>query len=606
MVGASRSGKKKLKEIYMIQSTLKHYLFILVIALIIASPGCRKPGDKPNTSATSYDPHKDPLVNPPSLFEPPPDDISLISADDTLSITLRANPNTLNPFFVSSLYDFIVDDDLHKSLFIFNKDMKWRVIEAIVESFEESDDHTEFIVKLKPGLIWHDGRPFTAHDVVYSWQQILDPQVPALVQKPTVEPITECVAIDDLTIKYVQPEPLTTRHWNLLFPIIPKHIFVQDKENHPDLKTGDFYNKQMRHPVGNGPYRIVEWRENDKIVVARWEDYPGRKPYFKKIVFRIIPDDNIAMLSFEKQGVDVVDHLTAQKFARETNAESFTKVGYKGWGVRWSFRYIGWNMDGSNPFFTDKKVRYAMTHACNIQLILEKVYYNLGTRCNGEFHPDSWMFNPDIELLEFDLEKSRALLDQAGWKINPEDGWRYKEIQGRMTPFEFTLLMPLDAPFTPQIAAIFQEDLKKIGVKMKTRKFEWSAFLEKVRKHEFQAEIAGWSTGTDPDTGWNLWRTEEYKKGRNYGGYSNPIIDELFYRGRREFDFKARQKIYQQIHSVLYEDQPYIWLANEPILAVFNKRIHGVQFSPRGIFGFDPSFEGWWTPAGQNKHAVGK
>jgi len=590
----------------MIRLTHKHCLFILIVALILVLFGCRKPVSQDDSSTTSYDPQKDPLVNPTSLFEPPPEDTSLIADDETLFVTLRANPNTLNPLFVSSAYDFIMVDVLYNNLFKFDKDMKWQVNEAFVESFVESDDHTECIVRLKPGLTWHDGQPLNADDVVYSWQQILDPQVPALSQKPSVEPIKECVAVDDVTIKYVQPEPLATRYWNLLFPIIPKHIFEKDKANHPDLKTGDYYNRQIRHPVGNGPYRIVEWKENDKVVVERWENYPGRKPYFKKVVFRIIPDDNIAMLSFEKQEVDVVDHLTAQKFAREANSETFKKVGYKARGVRWSFRYIGWNMDGSNPFFADRKVRYAMAHACNIPLILEKVYYNLGSQCNGEFHPESWMYNPDVKLLDFDLEKSRALLDESGWKVNPSDGWRHKKIDGKDISFEFTLLMPQDAPFTPQISAIFQEDLKKIGVRMKTQKMEWSSFLEKVRKHEFQAEIAAWNTGTDPDTGWNLWRTEEYKKGRNYGGYSSPRVDELFYQGRREFDFEVRRKIYQEIHKVIYEDQPYIWIANEPILAVFNKRIRGVQFNPRGIYNFYPSIEGWWVSASQAKRAVNK
>ena len=139
---------------------------------------------------------------------------------------------------------------------------------------------------------------------------------------------------------------------------------------------------------------------------------------------------------------------------------------------------------------------------------------------------------------------------------------------------------------------------------MKTRSVEWSTFLEKVRKHEFQAKIAAWGTGTDPDTGWNLWRTEQYDTGRNYGGYSNERIDDLFVQGRREFDFDNRQKIYQEIGKVLYDDQPYTWIYNRPILAAVNKRIRGVQLSPRGIYNFYPSFYQWWTPKGQAKGAV--
>ena len=209
-----------------------------------------------------------------------------------------------------------------------------------------------------------------------------------------------------------------------MFPVIPKHIFEKDKKNHPDLKTGDYYLKQSRFPVGSGPYRITEWKENDKIVVELWDDYKGKKPYFKRIVFKIIPDRNMSLLSFEKGRVDVIRQLSAQQFARETNTGSFKKIGHKLWGTEWSFSYIGWNMDGSNPFFQDKGVRYAMTHALNIPLIIDKVYYNLPTKCLGVYHPESWMYNSEVKPLEYDLEKSKAYLDQAGWLVNPEDGWR--------------------------------------------------------------------------------------------------------------------------------------------------------------------------------------
>ena len=83
------------------------------------------------------------------------------------------------------------------------------------------------------------------------------------------------------------------------------------------------------------------------------------------------------------------------------------------------------------------------------------------------------------------------------------------------------------------MSALFQQDLKSIGVSMKTQTIEWASFMQKTRKHEFQASMAGWGTGVDPDLGWNLWRTEEYEDGRNYGGYSNARVDELFARGRR-------------------------------------------------------------------------
>jgi len=577
-------------------------VFVAILSLMVG--GCRKPASDDQAGRAAYDPTKDPLVNPPVMFEPAPEDLAQIATDETLYLVLEGNPNTLNPLFISSMVEFLMVDTLYSGPFTFDKDMTWKLYEDWVESFEESEDHTVCILKLKPGLTWHDGVPLTAHDIVYSWGQILDDRVPCQTQKATTEPIKECVALDDLTVKYVQPDGLATRLWNLIFPIIPKHIFEVDKTNNPDLLSGTYYNQQARHPVGSGPYKIVEWIENDKIVVERWEDYKGKKPYFKRVVFKIIPDQNMCLLAFEKGDIDVIWHMSAQQFAYESNTDSFKRVGHKSLGREWGFSYICWNMDGSNPFFTDKRVRYAMTHALNLPLIREKILYNLPTICLGEYHPDSWMFNPDVQPLGYDLERSKALLDEAGWVVDPQDGWRYKTIDGEKVKFTFTLTYSQGSASTPKIAAVFQEDLKKIRVEMQTHIFEWATFVQKIRKHEFQAEMAAWGTGTDPDTSWNLWRTEEYITGRNYGGYSNPIVDELFVQGRKEFDFEKRKKIYQEIHKILYEDQPYTWMFNAASLSAINNRIRGVQFSPRGIFNFDPSFYGWWVLKGQAKHAA--
>lgn len=584
-------------------STARFVVPIAVASLLIVG-GCRKPPvAKETITQPAYDPLEDPNVNPASLFESAPEDHAKIATDDTLFLELEGSPNTLHPFFVSSLYDFVVVDTLYTGLFSVDKNMQWKVNDELVAKFEESEDHTEFVVTMKPGFAWQDGKPLTAHDVVYSWAQILDPQVPCLTQKPSTEHITECVALDDLTVKFVQPEPLATARWNLSFPIIPKHIFEKDKEAHPDLLTGEYYTRQARNPVGSGPYRLVEWKENDKIVVERWEGYQGKKPYFKRIVFRIIPDTNLALLTFEKESIDAIRRLTPQQYVRETNTEAFREIGCKGWAPQWNYAYIGWNMDGSNPFFADRRVRHAMTHALNIQLIIDKVYYGLVTQSHGIFSKGSWACNPNIELLDYDLDKAAKLLDEAGWTVDPDDGWRYRDIQGQKVRFEFTLLIPQGSETSPKVAAIFQEDLKRIGVELKTRLLEWATFLEKIRNHEFQAEIAMWGAGADPDSSYNIWHSSQYAKGRNYGGYNNPRVDELFEQGRREFDQDKRARIYQEIQKILYEEQPYTWVHNEASRPAFNKRLHGVQFSPRGIYGFDPSFYEWWTRPG-NARAV--
>lgn len=578
------------------------------LALLLLT-GCGGSGDGGDTAASSgaYDPHQDPFVNPERMFEEPPADESQIALDETLFRNLDGNPGSLNPLFQSSTFEFEVLEMLFTGLFTFGSDMKFRVNDEVVASFEESPDHLVYTVRLKPGLTWHDGHAFTAHDVAFSWETILDDRVPCPAVRSGTDQIVKCEAVDDLTVRMVHQEALATNPWNALFPIIPQHIYEKDRAANPDLKSGEHNNRYNRAPVGNGPYRFVRWLENDKIELERWDDYFGKPAKFQGMVFRIIPDTNILMLTFNKGDVDEF-RMEPKQFATQTGADSdFAKMGYKLLAPQWLFLYIGWNMDGSNPFFADVRVRRAMAMACDIERICRDLAYNLYTPAYGIYHPDSWMFNPEVVRLPFDLEQAADLLDQAGWRVDEsQEGWRYKVVDGVPVKLQFTLNIPEGAAISRDIAAIFQEDLRSIGVHMDTQIIEWATFSERNRKHEFQASIAAWGTGTDPDTGRGIWMSDQYKadgsEGRNYGGYKNPRVDELFDLGRKEFDFEKRREIYQEIHKLTYEDQPYIFVYNRGTFWGIQQRIRGVNTGPRGVFSFDPSVLAWWVKKGEAKY----
>ncbi len=556
-----------------------------------------------------YDPTTDPLVNRPATYLPPPEDQSLIARDDELYRNISGNPGSLNPLFGSSTYEFYLTGVMFEGLFTFDADMQWQVNHNVVADFKESDDHLEYIVKMKPGLTWHDGHPYTAEDVVFSWENILDTRVPCPAVRTGTDKVVKVEALDSLTVRMVHETALPTNKWNAQFPIVPKHLYEVDKANNPDLKSGEYYTKLNRNPIGNGPYRFVEWKNDDKIVFERWDDYYGPKMAYKRHIFRIIPNPNILMFAFQKGDVDEF-RMNPQQFATQALVGSdFDKAGgVKVWSPQWAYSYIGWNQDGSNPFFNEKKVRRAMTMACDIDRMRRLLTYDLYEPCLGMFHPDSWMFNPSVQRIPYDLDASADLLDEAGWKTDDEkEGWRYKEVDGRPVRFEFTMIIPQGSSLGAKIATIFQENLQSIGVKMNTQTIEWATFMERTRKHEFQASTAAWGTGTDPDSGWNLWHSEqcdpEGKSGRNYGCFKNARVDELFELGRHEFDAEKRASYYQEIHAIVYEEQPYTFLFNRGTFWGLHERIQGVTASPRGIFNFNPAEQAWWTPAGRAKNA---
>lgn len=544
-------------------------------------------GGAARANGDSYDPAQDPLVNPPHLTQP--HDPALATEDDWLYSTVDGNPANLNPLFASSTYEFRFSDLLWNSPFSFDAKMNWKVNDELTEKLDISADRKVWTLKLKPGHTWQDGTPFTAHDIEYSWRVQLDERVP-VTDREGVLRLESVKALDDLTVQYVVKNPSPTSKWDVYFTIVPKHLFEKGQAEDPTLKTSEYYSKLNRAPIGSGPYRFVEWIENDKLVLERWDGYKGKPGHFQRIIFRIIPDQNVQLLTFEKQETDEMN-LSSKQFAIETvQSDVFKKIGVKGTAPQWIYAYICWNTRG-NPFFADKRVRRAMTHAANLPLMIERLTYRLAQPAYGPFHRDSWMFNPEIKLLPFDLKESARLLDEAGWTVDPETGWRKKGAD----KFSFTLSIPQGNPVTLELAAILQQDLKSIGVEMLTQVIEWATFQERNRKHEFQASTAAWGTGTDPDLTMNIFGTKAIDDGRNYGCYSNPEVDALYAQGQQEFDEAKRAKIYQQIGKLIYDDQPYTFMWTRPTLWAFHKRIRGVTFSPRGVWNFDPAVMGWWV-----------
>lgn len=546
---------------------------------------------------TIYDVAKDPFVNPPQLFEPfPEDNPEAAEIDATLIRRTGNSPTNLNPIFNNLWVDHHVRVLLFTSPFRRLGTMEIVVNDEMVESYEESKDHLEFTIHLKPGMTWHDGEPVTAHDIRFSWQAITDDHVPSSFWRTMGEKLSDVRALDDLTVQYVHKEAIATKMMNMSFPVIPKHIFdnPEERAKDPSMKLSAYYNHYAREEViGNGPYRFVEWITNDRIVVERWEDYTLTKPRFKRQILKIQPDSNIALMLF-KAGELHDTGLSPQQFATQTNDEDFGRVGVKGNHLQRMLAFVGWNHDGSNPFFNDLRVRKAMAYAFDVKRVLRDATYNLYTPSTGIFDPEDWAYNPDIEPIPFDHEAAGTLLDEAGWVVSEDDGWRYKEIEGKRVKFEFEMIIGQGFTTAIKTANIFAEDLRKIGVFMRQRIFETATLVSMLENHEYQCYFGVIEVTTDPDLWGHRFATDAIDHGMNYASYSNTRIDELFDLARRQLDQKERAKYYREIQAILYEDQTFLFAWHYSMLWAVTKRMRGVEFAPSGVYLFYPSWTNWW------------
>lgn len=500
---------------------------------------------------------------------------------------LGSDPQTLNPVTASEMNSFYVNSLLFDSLIDVDKDANF--IPRIATSWDISPDNKVITFHLRKDVKFHDGVALTAGDVKYTFDKIMDPRSLAENKRGDFEFVSKVETPDKYTVKvtYKKPFAAALESWGIM--IIPKHIY---------LKEDFLKSKYNRAPVGSGPYLFEKWDSNQVIILKANPDYWGGKPYLDKVVFKMIPDPTVSFNSLVKEDLDV-EGIRPIQWVNMTNTPEFKKKLNKMKYFTRSYSYIGWNSNGTNPFFKDKKVRQAMTYAMNRRQILDKIFYGLGEICTGPFYPLSWAYDSTVQAYPFDLDKSRKLLDEAGWKDTNNDGIRDK----KGIPFEFTFLYPSVSKTAEQMASIYQEDLKKIGVKMNTRKMEWVTFTDLIHKGDFQAYTMGWSLSIDPDP-YAIWHSSQRKDGLNYVGFKNAEADKLMEEARSQFDIQERAKRYHRIHQIIHDEQPYTFLFFSPALVGVNKRLQSVEVSPQGLglYQHYPGQLSWWVPAQAQKY----
>ncbi len=525
-----------------------------------------------------------------------PESDDQVNYEATLVRHLSGDVKSTNPLMYSSSGEFDYHGVTSISLLTFD----WRMQafgnpDAIV-SWQTSKDRLYDKIVLRPDLTWSDGKPLTAHDVVFSFQTIMNPEVPVPAVRSGTDELRWVEAYDDYTVVFFHKEALAVNSWNILFPIIPRHIYKDSVQEDPTMQNSSYHVKYEEKPVVSGPYKVVSRERGRSIVVERREDYymhngqqVRRKPFFKRIRFVVIEDPNTSLLALKKGDIHETQ-ITADQWTQQTNDDDFYARNTKVNGTEWTTFHIGYNV--KSPFFSDVRVRRAMGYALDHEEMLDKIFYGMYEPASGVFHPTSWMApkNPPPPLKQ-DLDKAEELLDEAGWVDSDGDGVRDKEINGKLVPFEFSIIYPQGSTNAEKVCNLFRENLDQIGVLCNPRPLEWTVLQEMTQNHKFHAYMGGWGTGTDPYTLENIFKTGAE---RNFGEYSNKKVDELFAQGVKEFDQEKRAEIYRQIYMELYNDQPYTWLFHRSSFYGFNKALRGYMFSPRGPYHYSPGFDSIW------------
>ncbi|WP_028586741.1 peptide-binding protein [Desulfocurvus vexinensis] len=532
--------------------------FFLVLGLLLwgcdSAPEGQRPADGPGKAV--------------AIPETPEDGGTYVTAS-------IGEPSNLIPPLASDSASHEVASLLYVSLLKYNKNLE--IEPRAAKSFEVLDGGRLIRFELRPGILWNDGQELTAEDVEFTYKLYIDPEVPTAYAE-SYKQVREFKITGRYTFEVRYDKPLARALTSWMLDILPKHVL----ENQNILDT-----PFARAPVGAGPYRLTEWTQGSRLVLTANPDYFEGRPHFDRVIYRIIPDQATMFMELKARNLDLMD-LTPQQYSFQTSGPdweaNFRKYQYLSFG----YTYVGYNL--SNPMFADVRVRRAFAHAIDKQAIVKGVLLGLGQPTIGPYKPGTWVYNDAIRDYPFDPEAARALLAGAGWTDTNGDGVLDKD--GR--PFEFTLMTNQGNESRIKAATIIQANLAAIGVRVKIRTVEWSAFIKEfIDKGRFEALVMGWNIIIDPDL-YNVWHSSQAEPGGlNFVGYKNPELDALLDEGRHLLGQAERKAVYDKVQQLLHEDQPYTFLYCPLALPVVAARIQGIEPAPAGI---SHNFEKWWIP----------
>jgi len=525
----------------------------------------------------------------PSTVERKPTGAVTPAYGDTRIEASIGNVSSLIPNITSDSASHEVGDFMYNGLVTLGKDLE--ITGELAKSWGFTKDCLTLDFKLHENVRWHDGQPFTADDVVFTWETTMNPRTPS-PYKSDFQDVSRVEARGpyDVRVTYKRPYAKALLSWAL--PMLPRHLldrWVREGK----LREAP---QNWTAPVGTGPYRFKEMKSGEKVVVVANPDYFRGKPRISRIVYRIIPSQATIFLELKARGVDVAG-LTALQYKRQTEYPAFEKAYNKFRYPGAGYTYLGFNL--KDPRFADRRVRQAFAHAINKQELLDGVVLGLGRRATGPFRPGTWADNPNVKGVPYDLARAQELLAEAGWKTRNSDGLLVKD----GVPFTFELLTNQGNDERKKVAEIIQASLREIGVGVEIRILEWAALLkDHIKKRQFQAIILGWGTGADPDQ-YVVWHSSQMGPDElNHISYANPEVDALLEAGRSSCVQADRVRYYHRLHQVLSDDQPLVFLYWRDALPVVSSRIYGIEPGPAGI---KWNFTDWFVPKALQRYTAG-
>jgi peptide/nickel transport system substrate-binding protein len=428
-----------------------------------------------------------------------------------------------------------------------------------------SADGKTWKINLKKGVRWHDGQPFTAKDVEFTYQTIMNPKV-AVRSRSGFDLIESLNVIDDENIEIQLSKPYTPFLWAWQeMHIVPKHVL----ESEADINTSNFNSA----PVGTGPFKFKSRVAGSHIVFSRNDDYHRGPAKVETIIQKVVPDVQVLYGQVKTGEVDYM--ITSLPFDRWGEAAKLPDRTFYELPLPW-VQFIYFNC--GKPQFSDPKVRKALYIATEMQKSLDDIYLGRWKRTFSYLHTSHWAYNSNLGEETPDLALAAKMLDEAGWKVGP-DGIRAKGPD----KMKFTMSTTAGNTARQSCQALFQQQWRKIGVEMEIKNFPGSVVWgEYTTKSKFDTLLVAWApiVGMDPDYSARCHSKlipAKYGVGSNYVQYENLEVDRLLDLGASQTAQADRVKTYHEIQRILLDEVPFAPQGGVFGGLVHNKGLMGVK-----------------------------
>jgi peptide/nickel transport system substrate-binding protein len=489
---------------------------------------------------------------------------SLVPHDGgTLRVHVEAEPPTLNPLVehdawtvwiaLGAVYDPLVREDARGR---FSPSLATRWIAKDARTLE---------LTLRPGVTWHDGRPFSADDVVATFALLAAPGVSGDLRADFADVASvEKLGPLAIALHLSRPVPLLLQSLSRL-AILPAHRF--------SATAGDLRAQPAsRAPVGTGPFRLVEWRAGERMALERAPAYWGPQPHLERVELRIVRDRDAAFELFRRGELDLLWQLTPPQLERAAALAPAREVDW----LLPRYGFVVWNT--ARPGLADRRVRQALTLLTDRDRYLRVAYRGHARAVSGPYPLDSPSYDAAVEPWPYDPKRARALLDEAG--VRDRDGDGVREVDGR--PFRITFLLHAGSKVLEPLVTMMQEDFRRAGVLLEAAPVDWATLLDRLRHHAFDAASLQWVMLPVQDN-YPLFHSSQADGGQNYGAFHSDEVDAVLGRLRALAPGAERAALDRQLHRLIHVEQPYTFLGCPEVESLLAARVHGYAPDAAGL-----------------------